>query len=133
MESWNDVVRSQAKFYNKKYLKKEFKEDKIVWLVTKNICTQHPHKKLEYHYTRLFKVTEQVRKQAYHLQLLDDYKIYLVFNILLLEPYQKRPGEALEHPPLIIFILFYSYSDLAGEPCRTSRYILFFPRKPLKE
>ena len=25
------------------------------------------------------------------------------------------------------FILFYSYSDLAGEPCRTSRYILFFP------
>ena len=31
------------------------------------------------------------------------------------------------------FILFYSYSDLAGEPCRTSRYMLFFPRKPLKE
>ena len=26
-----------------------------------------------------------------------------------------------------IFILFYSYSDLAGEPCRTSRYMLFFP------
>ena len=32
-----------------------------------------------------------------------------------------------------IFILFYSYSDWAGEPCRTSRYILFFPRKSLKE
>ena len=26
-----------------------------------------------------------------------------------------------------LFFLFYSYSDLAGEPCRTSRYILFFP------
>ena len=33
----------------------------------------------------------------------------------------------------LFFILFYSYSDLAGEPCRTSRYILFFPRKPLEE
>ena len=34
---------------------------------------------------------------------------------------------------MIFIFLFYSYSDLAGEPCRTSRYILFFSQKTFEE
>ena len=40
-------------------------------------------------------------KQAYHLELLQNYRIHLVFNVTLLESYKEWPGETPRHPPLI--------------------------------
>ena len=98
---WTEAVKSQAKFHNKRYINKEFKVGQKVWLSMKNIQTQQPHKKLEHHYTSPFSIVKQVGKQAYHLELPQYYRIHLVFNVTLLEPYKKWPGEIPGHPPPI--------------------------------
>ena len=67
----------------------------------KNIQTQQPHKKLEHHYISPFSIIEQVEKQVYYLELPQHYRIHLVFNVTLLEPYKKWPGKTSGYPPPI--------------------------------
>ena len=79
----------------------EFKVGQKVWLSTKNIQMQQSHRRLEHHYTSSFSIVKHVGKQAYHLELPQNYRIHLVFTVTLLEPYKEWPGEIPEHPPPI--------------------------------
>ena len=56
-------------------------------MLTKNIQTEQPHKKMDHQFTGLFKVLKWVGKQAYQLKLLDTHHIYPVFYMSLLEAY----------------------------------------------
>ena len=57
-----------------------------MYLLTKNLKTKRPSKKLDYVKVGPFLVVEQRGPVSYRLDLPEDTKIYLVFYILLLEP-----------------------------------------------
>jgi len=67
-----------------------------VFLATKNLRTTPPNKKLSKKYSGLFEILERIRKLVYRLKLPPKMKLlYLVFYILLLEPYTGRLAEDL--------------------------------------
>ena len=65
----------------------EFKEGDYIQLVGKYIRISRPKKKLDYKNFRPFKVIRVINTQAYQLELLDNWNIYNIFYISLLEKY----------------------------------------------
>ena len=65
----------------------QYKKGDKVWLEATNITTKCPMKKLDNKYLEPFKILEKVRKSAYHLKLPSQWKIYDIFNKVLLSPY----------------------------------------------
>ncbi len=64
-----------------------------VLLSGKNIASRRPFKKLENKFLGPFDVVERIGKQAYRLKLPDRLKqLHDVFHVVLLEPYNARPG-----------------------------------------
>ena len=55
----------------------------MVYLVTKNITTKKPNKKLDYKYLGLYKITKKILKNNYQLDLPPKVRIYLIFYISL--------------------------------------------------
>jgi hypothetical protein len=64
----------------------QLKKGDKVYLLTKNLRTRRPTKKLDHVKVRLFFILRQISPVNYRLKLPKDAKIYLVFHILLLEP-----------------------------------------------
>ena len=74
------------KYYNQKRLEGlTFSEKNMVYLVTKNIITKKPSKKLDYKYLGLYKVIKRISENNYQLDLPPKVRIYLIFYISLLE------------------------------------------------
>ena len=90
---WQSVLDSQAKTYNKKHTKREFKEGDLVLLSSKNLKQKRPNKKLSDKAIGPFRIRRRIGTQAYHLWLPPKYRIHPVFHVSLLEPYQRRPGD----------------------------------------
>jgi hypothetical protein len=65
-----------------------------------NLKLRRPNKKLLDKFIGPFAVFNTVRSQAYKLRLPPTYRIYNVFHISLLNPFQKRAGQAKEAPPI---------------------------------
>ena len=68
----------------------QYKKGNKVWLKTTNIITKYPIKKLDNKQLGSFKILEKVRKSVYCFKLPNQWKIYDVFNKVLLSLY---------HPP----------------------------------
>jgi len=84
----------QAKYYNEKHTPKYYAVGEQVLLSSKNIRTQRPNKKLSPKYLGPFSIIEKIGNQAYQLALPESMKrLHDVFNVVLLEPYQARPGD----------------------------------------
>ena len=57
-----------------------------------------PKKKIAARYVGPFRVRDAIGKQAYRLTLPTSYKIYNVFHVSLLEPWNQREGEEPAEP-----------------------------------
>ena len=57
----------------------------MIYLVTKNIITKKPSKKLDYKYLKPYKVIKRILKNNYQLDLPPKVQIYLIFYISLLK------------------------------------------------
>ena len=73
--------RIQSKF-------KPFKEGDLVWLKAKNINLRVLYWKLKPKWEGPFSITKVISPQAYKLQLLKQWKIFLVFHTCLLSLYK---------------------------------------------
>ena len=87
------VVETMKQFYNQtKGESIQYKKGNKVWLEATNVTTKCPTKKLNNKCLGPFKILEKVGKSAYHLKLSSQWKIYNVFNEVLLSLY---------HPPTV--------------------------------
>lgn len=91
----------QKKFADRHRLPMEFKVGDSVWLVSKNITTTRPSKKLDFKKIGPFKVIKRVGNNAYRLDLPSTMAIHDVFHVALLEPTTSSqiPGRKIEPPP----------------------------------
>ena len=94
VKRWQSVLDSQAKYYNKKHQQQEFQQGDLVLLSAKNLKQKRPSKKLSDKAIGPFRVRKRIGTQAYQLWLPPSYRIHPVFHVSLLEPYQRRPGDA---------------------------------------
>ena len=94
-QRWQNVSKSQTKWYNKKHEPRLFKTDELVMLATKNLRLKQPSKKMTCRFIGPFRIAELVGKQAYRLHLPSTYSIHNVFHVSLLEPYTLRDGSAI--------------------------------------
>src|SRR5439155_24041465 len=76
----------------------EFNVGDKVWLLSTNIRTERPSKKLDWKRLGPFSITKHIGTQAYQLALPKSMRIHPVFHVSLLEPY-KAPSIAHTPPP----------------------------------
>jgi hypothetical protein len=70
----------QAKYYNQRYLPRQFKQGDLVKLSTKNLRLKH--KKLQPKWVGLFRILKRIGSQAYRLALPEKYnRLHDVFPI----------------------------------------------------
>ena len=95
----------QAKYYDAKHKRVEFSVGDKVWLLSPNIRTERPSKKLDWKRLGPFTITTRIGTQAYRLELPSSMRIHPVFHVSLLEPYKPStiPGRSpLPPPPVVI-------------------------------
>ena len=94
----------QAKYYDAKHKRVEFSVGDKVWLLSPNIRTEHPSKKLDWKRLGPFSITSRIGTQAYRLKLPSSMHIHPVFHVSLLEPHKSStiPGRSSPLPPPII-------------------------------
>ena len=100
------AIEYQAKYYNKKHKPQHYKVGNLVILATKNLKQKRPSKKLAHKFVGPFRITNKVGAQAYRLLLPKAFRIYNVFHMSLLEPYQYRAGgkgaDTFIQPPKLV-------------------------------
>jgi hypothetical protein len=92
------VQDHQARYHNAKHKPVEFNVGDKVWLLSTNIRTERPSKKLDWKRLGPFSITKRIGTQAYQLALPKSMRIHPVFHVSLLEPY-KAPSIARTPPP----------------------------------
>ena len=105
IEQWQNVIDASTKYYNKHHKPKQYNMGEIMVLAIKNLKQKWPSKKLSHYFIRLFKMDKIVGKQVYCLILPPNYRIHLIFHILLLELYIGRKDElsiSIKSPPELI-------------------------------
>jgi hypothetical protein len=82
----------------------EFRVNQKVLLLTKNICSWRPSKKLNTHYAGPFVVSKVISSQAYQLHLPKSYgNTHPTFHVSLLKEWNPRDTETVRHmEPIII-------------------------------
>lgn len=95
--------KCQKKFADRHRLPLEFKVGDSVWLLSKNITTTRPSKKLDFKKMGPFKIVKRIGNNAYQLDLPSTMAIHDVFHVVLLEPTtpSQIPGRKTEPPPPI--------------------------------
>jgi Reverse transcriptase (RNA-dependent DNA polymerase)/RNase H-like domain found in reverse transcriptase/Integrase zinc binding domain/Chromo (CHRromatin Organisation MOdifier) domain/gag-polyprotein putative aspartyl protease len=98
------VQNQQAKYYDAKHKRVEYKPGDKVWLLSSNIRTERPHKKLDWKRLGPYLVLERIGTQAYRLQLPPSLKVHPVFHVSLLDRYNESeiPGRVQPPPPPVI-------------------------------
>ncbi|KAL5596424.1 uncharacterized protein BROUX77_007108 [Berkeleyomyces rouxiae] len=73
------------------------REGDLVWLLSRNIRTTRPSKKLDFKKLGPFKILRKVSSHAYELALPATMKVHPVFHVCLLEPFLfvRKPGGGL--------------------------------------
>ena len=94
----------QAKYYDAKHKRVEYKVGDKVWLLSSNIRTQRPSKKLDWKRLGPYLIEEKIGTQAYRLQLPPSLKVHPVFHVSLLDRYNESdiPGRVQPSPPPVI-------------------------------
>ena len=94
----------QARYYDAKHKRMEFSVGDKVWLISTNIHTQRPSKKLDWKRLGPFPILKRIGTQAYRLDLPSSMQIHPVFHVSLLEPYKSStiPGRSLPPPPPVV-------------------------------
>ena len=84
------LAQRAATYYNKNHRQEPtLKEGDKVHLLTRNIRTKRPSKKLDFKKYGPFKITKVISPVTYQLQLPKKFKNHNVFHISLLEPISK--------------------------------------------
>jgi len=94
----------QAKYYDAKHKRVEYKVGDKVWLLSSNIRTQRPSNKLDWKCLGPYPITERIGTQAYRLQLPPSLKAHPVCHVSLLDRYTESdiPGRSQPPPPPVI-------------------------------
>jgi len=94
----------QAKYYDAKHKRVEYKVGDKVWLLSQNVRTQRPSKKLDWKRIGPYPILERIGTQAYRLKLPPSMKIHPVFHVSLLDRYIESdlPGRVQPPPPPVI-------------------------------
>ena len=102
-EDLSELIKSaqnqQAKYYDAKHKRVEFNVGDKVWLLSQNIHTQRPSKKLDWKRLGPFPILERIGTQAYRLELPSSMKIHPVFHISLLDRYIESDIPTRVQPP----------------------------------
>ena len=103
-ENVKRAQNSQAQCYDARHERKEFAVGDSVWLLSTNIRTERPSKKLDWKRLGPFTVTQCLGLQAYRLDLPHRMKIHPVFHVSLLKPYKTSaiPNHMQPPPPPIV-------------------------------
>ena len=88
MENIKQTQDSQAWYYNAKHKYIDFVIGDKVWLLTPNIRTKRPSKKLDWKCFGPYAISEWIGLQTYRLDLSFFMKIHPIFHISLLESYK---------------------------------------------
>ena len=82
----------------------EFAPGDKVWLLSANIRTERPSKKLDWKRLGPFTIDHRIGLQAYRLKLPPSMRIHPVFHVSLLEPYVTStiPGRIQPPPPPVV-------------------------------
>jgi len=84
---FKNIVAQQAKYYNKRYKLKSFVVRELIILLTRNLKQKKFSKKISYKYVELFRIKNKIKTKTYCFILLNIYRIYNIFYILLLKLY----------------------------------------------
>ena len=87
---WENIVATQAKYYDKKHKLQSYRVEDLVMLSIRNLQQKCPNWKLSHKFIRLFRVQNLVEKQTYQLSLSIIYWIHNVFHVFYLKLYQCR-------------------------------------------
>jgi transposase InsO family protein len=95
---------SQARYYDSKHQRVEFNVGDKAWLLSTNVHTERPSKKLDWKRLGPYTILERIGLQAYRLQLPNSMKIHNVFHVSLLEKYtpSKIPNRKQPPPPPVV-------------------------------
>lgn len=104
-EVW-DEVKASMEYHQKaeKEVRKEFKVGDKVWLVTTNIQTKRPMKKLDNKKAGPFPISEKISSHAYRLELPKTMRIHNVFHVSLLSAVKEDSDfhrKQARPPPII--------------------------------
>jgi hypothetical protein len=104
IENVKSAQNSQARYYDAKHLRIDFAVGDKVWLLSPNIHTERPSKKLDWKRLGPYLITERLGLQAYRLQLPKTMKLHPVFHVSLLEPYKSSniPDRTRDPPPPVV-------------------------------
>jgi hypothetical protein len=103
-ESLKAAQDTQARYYDAKHRRIEFKVGDKVWLLSTNVHTERPSKKLDWKRLGPFTIIERIGLQAYRLKLPKSMRIHPVFHVSLLEPYTPStiPNRTQPPPPPVV-------------------------------
>jgi hypothetical protein len=88
------------KFFDRKVKESpQFNTNDKVWLLSHNITTARPSRKLDHKRLGPFKIIKKIGLSAYRLQLPRSMKIHNVFHVSLLEPYKPDTIPGRRQPP----------------------------------
>jgi hypothetical protein len=104
VENIKQAQDSQARYYDSKHKRMEFAPGDKVWLLSANIRTERPSKKLDWKRLGPFTIDHRIGLQAYRLKLPPSMRIHPVFHVSLLEPYiaSTIPGRIQPPPPPVV-------------------------------
>jgi hypothetical protein len=94
----------QARYYDAKHKQVDYHIGEKVWLLSQNIHTQRPSKKLDWKRLGPYPIIERIGTQAYRLELPMSMKIHPVFHVSLLDRYIESdiPSRVQPPPPSVI-------------------------------
>jgi transposase InsO family protein len=95
---------TQARYYDAKHKRIEFAAGDKVWLLSPNIRTERPSKKLDWKRLGPYIIEERIGLQAYRLKLPSSMKVHPVFHVSLLDPYKSStiPDRTQDPPPPVV-------------------------------
>ena len=87
------VNEQQTKYYNVNHQLKSYAVNDLMLLLTKNLKQKRLSKKLSHKFVKSFRMKDKTDEQAYCLMLLNIYRIYNTFYVLLLKSYLHRADD----------------------------------------
>ena len=91
IKKFKNAAIIQTRYYDKKYMSKNYRVENKILLNSKNITLNQFVKKLNYKFYDSFKIKKSIKKQFYKLKLFKNFRsIYNVFHVFLLKFYKNK-------------------------------------------